>query len=258
MIRKIASYIVILVAAIGCYDSHSIPSPKEHIHSENCNVAKLKQLCANGCHIISTNMVCSGVVTSSDKEDNFYRTIVVEDATGGIEVLLGTYNTATQYPVGLEVDIELNGTATMIQKGVVTVGLPPRSHDSTPREFESQVVIDNHLIRHNSIIEVEPHSCDITTLDSSLCGRFIKIDNLCHSPYDDTTEGDYRRLTDSDGNEIFLYISSYAEFADIDISGSNLSVKGILYSETINSKVGNQYTIKPRSRDDISTTPIAF
>ena len=256
--RLIAIYIVILVTAVGCYDSHTTPLPKEHIHSENCNIEKLRQICGKGYHTISTEMICTGVVTSSDNEGNFYRSIVVEDLTGGIEVLLGTYNTAAQYPIGLEVDIVLNGTAIMVENGVLTVGLPPLGHDLRPREFGSQAVIDNHIIRSNSVKEIEPLSCDIPSLAPSLCGRFIRIDDLVHTPYEEFDEGDYRRLTDGNSNEVFVYISSYAEFADIDISGSKLSVQGVLYYETINAEIGDQYTIKPRSKDDFSTTGTAF
>jgi hypothetical protein len=144
----------------------------------------------------------------------------------------------------------------MHENGVMQVGLPPQSFDSAPREMEAQEVIDKHIIRSNSVEPTTPLSCHINSLNHSLCGRFIRIDNRHHSPLPDreecTTLSGYHRFTDIENNAIFSYISPYADFANKEIPTSGISLQGILYYETVGMGIGGQYVIKPRFEDDIS------
>ena len=255
---KLLFLVIVLfsVVASGCYDNNTTPLPKGFEEGYTYNIAQLRKLCENGCYNITSDIICVGRVTSSDKEGNFYRSIVVEDNSGGVEVKLGTYNLSTQYPVGLMVSLHLNGTAIMNENGVMQVGLPPQNHDSTPRDMEAQEVIDKHIIRSNSVEPTTPLLCDIKLLNHSLCGRFIRIENLHHSPLPDREEcatlSGYHRFTDTENNTIFSYISPYADFANKEIPISDISIQGILYYETVGMGIGGQYVIKPRFEDDIS------
>lgn len=256
--RHLLPIIMSLLALVGCYDSHKEPSSGEFVDISNCNIVQLKQLCENGCYTITSNLVFVGRVTTSDREGNFYRSMVVEGTSGGMEILLGIYDIASQYPIGLMVAIELKGTAIMLKNGTLQVGLPPQSFDSAPREFESQAVIDSHIKRSNSVENIEPLRCDIASLDVSLCGQFVNITNLRHTPLDEYNESNYRRFEDENGNAIFMYISQYADFSDIEIPASKISIRGILYHEAVGGSVGEQFIVRPRSKDDISTSNDTF
>ena len=241
----------------GCTPSNNLGGASEEL-SANCTVATLRQWCQNGCYTVNSDMVCVGRVTSSDRAGNFYRTLVIEDDTGGVELLLGTYNIASQYPIGLQVYLCLEGLAVAVEGEVVQVGLPPQSFDSSPRELESQVVIDEHLVRSTSVEAVEPMRCDLSALNASLCGRFVEFENLLHAPLEGVEESEYYRLVDEGGNAIFLHISSYADFAGLKLPLSELSVKGILYHESVGMGIGRQFVVKPRSKDDISISNSTF
>jgi hypothetical protein len=182
--------------------------------------------------------------------------MVVEDSSGGLEIKLGTYNIESQYPIGLLVEIHLQDMAVMIEDGVVKAGLPPRSYESAPRELESQEVIDNHIIRTNSIVAVEPAECDIASLDDALCGRLVGVDNLTYEPLVDAAEPSvaegFHRFVDGNGGEIFVYISPYADFATTELASSKLHIQGVLYYESVGGELGEQFVIRPRSKDDIS------
>ena len=246
--------IVLLLGFGGCYDSHKESPSGEFAEIGNCNIAQLKQLCKNGPYTVTSETIFVGRITSSDREGNFYRSMVAESAVGGVEVLLGIYDIASQYPTGLEVAIDMQGCAVMLDRGVLQVGLPPRSYDSTPREFESQAIIDSHIKRSNSVVEINPLGCDITLLDTSLCGRFVSVDNLHPSPIDGYKEENYSRFADNNGNAIFLYISQYADFYDIETEQNSYTIQGILYFENLGKNIGWQYVIKPSSKDDITVT----
>lgn len=246
----------VLIAG-GCYDNQSKPSSKEFQESADCTIAELRTFCKNGCYTITSDVVCIGRIASSDIEGNFYRSVTIEDESGGVEIKLGTYNIATQYPIGLLVALHLNGTAIMVENGVIQVGLPPLNYDSAPREMESQIIIDRHIVRSNSIESITPLTCEIEALDMSLCGRFIRIEGVQHAPLSkDNGEAlmeSFHRFVDKEGYALFTYISPYSDFADLELTTSDIAIQGILYHETVGMGIGEQFVIKPRFTDDIST-----
>lgn len=241
---------------VGCYDRHSEPDNNTTEISANCTIAEVRAMCGKGCHTIDQDLICVGRITSSDHEGNFYRMVVIEDATGGAEVKIGLNNTASQFPVGLLVAIRLKDSAAAIRDGVMQIGLPPQEHDSSPREFGSPTIIDAHIIRSNSVESIKPVTYDIATLDSTLCGRFVKFENLRYAPLEEEAkvifEG-YTRFIDEVGNQIFLYVDPYANFSAEEIPASTVTIEGILYHEVIDEELGEQFVIKPRFRDDISS-----
>ena len=70
----------------GCYDDNSTPASTEFNNSHTCSIAQLQKFCENGCYNITSDIICVGRVTSSDREGNFYRSIVIEDDSGGLEI----------------------------------------------------------------------------------------------------------------------------------------------------------------------------
>lgn len=240
----------------GCYDSHNEPSAPHFAESDNCDISELQALCRDGRVDIASDMVCICRITSSDHEGNFYRSVVVEDESGGAEIRLGIYNSASHYPVGLVVALHLDGTAIMFENGVLQIGLPPQESDALPREMESQAIIDKHIVRSTTIEPIEPARCDIARLDDSHCGRFIALDRIVHAPLtecEEETMVGYHRFADGEGNAIFTYISPYADFSSLELPVAEIAVQGILYRESVGMGIGEQYVIKPRFADDITT-----
>lgn len=247
---------ILLLSFSGCYDNHSIPSETDLSLKANFDIAELQTFCSDGCHTITRDFICVGRVTSSDREGQFYRTLFIEDESGGAAIKLGLYDIASRYPVGTQIALHLQNSAVMLKDGVVVVGLPPRSYDSEPREFESPEVIDRYIIRGTSVEAIEPRICHIAELDSSLCGRFVKISGISYAPLTDeedmpTIEG-YRRFVNSNGEAIFTYVSPYADFAAEKIPTEEISVCGILYYETVGMDIGKQFVIKARFSDDFT------
>lgn len=243
---------LLLLLFSSCYDRHS-DSPTEPFAVEaNAKIEVLRQLCTNGCYNIVSNIVCVGRVTTSDREGNFYRSMFVEDETGAIEIKLGTYNIEAQYPVGLNVALRLNGCAVMFENDILQVGLPPQSFDSAPREFEAQEVIDQHIVRSNSVEKIAPLVLDIPSLDTSLCGRFVRISDLIFVPPTDNSNNGYLHFIDNEENSIFAYISPYANLSNMDMPTTPAAIQGILYYESVGGGMGRQFVIKPRFADDIT------
>ena len=251
--RNFGVILTALFLFCGCYDNHNEPPTEPFSMRANAKVEAVRQLCSNGCYNIVSDIVCVGNVTSSDRDGNFYRSVFIEDETGAIEIKLGIYNIAAQYPVGLMVALRLKGCAVMLDNGILQVGLPPQSFDTAPREFEAQEVIDQHIIRSNSIEEITPLVLDIPSLHTSLCGRFVRISGLYYVPLADSEgNSEYYRFIDNEERIILAYISPYADFSAIALPTTTTTIQGILCHESVGGGMGRQFVIKPRFADDIS------
>ena len=248
--------ILFMVVASGCYDRHSYGPIDEFTAKANCTAQELYELSGEACYTITSDMVLVGYVTSTDVDSNFYHTLIVNDRTRAVELLIDNNLLFSQYPLGALLAINLNGLATMIENGILQVGLPPRSFDSKPRHLDSPELLRKHKIRSNSREEVSPRNCKAENLDLSLCGELITIDNLQYSPLDgletENTMAGYHRFTEGENGTIFTFVRDYAYFADMEIPQTTLSVTGILYYEPVGMNIGRQFVIRPRTADDIT------
>jgi len=243
--------IATLLLCSGCYDTHRTPQTEPDAMLANTKIGALRPLCYGGCYNITDSIICVGSVTSSDSEGNFYRSVFIEDNTGAIEVKLGIYNISSLYPIGSKVALHLKGCAIMLDNNILQVGLPPYSYSTYLREFEAQQIIDQHIILSNSIEYVTPRLLSIAQLDTSLCGQFVRLENLYHSQLYDNKEG-YYRFIDNENREIFIYISPYANLFLQQMPDAIVAIQGILYHESVGGESGRQFVIKPRFADDIS------
>ena len=243
----------------GCYDNHGCSAEDPLVSGETTSISRIYEIASETvCHTITSDMVCVGRVTTSDREGNFYRTMFVEDATGGVEVQVGIYDVASQYPEGLEVALHLKDCAVMKHDGVVQVGLPPQSYDDFPREFESQVMLDRYVVRGTSVAPIAPRLVDVPSLSAEMCGRRVRVENLRYvaddiSPEEPRLVG-YCRFEDSDGCVLFCYISEYADFANIVAPTTAVALQGILLYEDVGGGNGHHFVLKPSYRDDIEVT----
>lgn len=244
----------ILLLFGGCYERYSEPTQDTPLPPRTSTIAALKSLYPEEYAVISQDIVCIGRVTSSDKEGNFYRTLFVEDETGAVEVLVGIYDSYTHYPIGTEVALCLNGCAVEYRDGVLQVGAPKSSYDLYLQEFESQVVLDKHIIR-GDIASAAPSPYIITALNASTCGSLVRIDDLHHAPLTEeecsSIVGYHRFVSSQSGYDIYCSVSEYAKFATMAIPEGDIAIVGIVKYESISEEVGKKFVLYPRFASDL-------
>lgn len=250
---------IILVSftiAVGCYDRGQYPPEGEFSERATMTFNQLRSMSSSSCREVNSEVICVGRVTSSDREGNFYRRLCVEDATGAVELHLGIYDMHTEYPVGLEVALLLQGCATQLIDGVVHIGLPPLSYDHEVRDMEARVVIDKHIVRGVSVVPPMPIRCNLQQLSGEACGRLVEVENLRYAPLEEELQKEnrveYHRFVDGAGAEIFCYISEYANFYGIEFSVEPLSICGILSIRRVDGSDGSKFVLTPRYAEDIS------
>lgn len=257
-LRRILISITALVS-VGCYDSFDDRATKPVPEPATVTVAELRRLCNGTSADITVHAVIAGQVTTSDESGNFSRTFFVEDSTGGAEIMAGTYDIHNKYPLGATVSVNLTGCTLAFENEVMQVGLKPESYSlHTTDYFMTDVLLDKHIIRSDELSDVAPSA--IAVADIGHCGRLVIIDGLRYAPTaltDLRTFAGYRRFIAPDGYEIYSYVREYADFACDEIPDGEISLCGILSYGRVTG-VGNRFIVKPRSRNDCTTSDSAY
>lgn len=101
--RRLALLCVALLAA-GCYDSRfgergddATPEPV------TATIRQLREKFAGTTFPVTGDIVVSGRVTTSDYDENFYRTFCIEEDGAGIEVMAGIDHLHNDFPEGCQV-----------------------------------------------------------------------------------------------------------------------------------------------------------
>lgn len=253
---KILPIIALMFALTGCYDIHTTTNPTQDHTLPNISIAQLRTLSSRDKAVTHTDdIIIKGIVTSNDSDGNFYRTLFIEDDTAAAEIFVGFYDLCTVYPPGCKISLKLNGCASHIEDEILQIGLPNNSYAANYIDyFYTAAVADRYITRDNITNTVIATNLTIPQLNPGYCGRLIQLDNLRHTPHSDEVQGvaaGYHRYCDNAGNCVYLHVSEYADFAEIELPKQTLSIIGILYYSSVGYNVGKQFVIKPRTTDDI-------
>lgn len=228
--------LVLLLSIAGCSKGYAPEPPDEvPIPAPTVTIAEFQRLYLDRAVVIREPVVLTGIVTTSDRAGNFYRTLCIEQNRAAIEIRTGTENSYTRYPVGCRVYLRAEGLCMERRHGVLQIGPPASSSAAEAVDyFQAQSLLDRYLIRGE--LE-EPHLTGTLRtpdeLNTSLCGTLILITGLRHEPTDEEEgcwEG-YHRFVDNEGNVLRSYVSPYARFARQPIPAGEVVLRGILQEE---------------------------
>lgn len=238
--------VLTIICTTGCYNSHKAPSNSVDAPTANITLAEIRALCNKDRIIFSKDMVIQATVISTDEQEYIYRSLFIDDSTAAAELMIGQYSIHYIYPEGVELTLKLKGLAASITDGKLQIGLPAPNHSLYEVDyFESEVIMDKHIIRGNEINTLSPINTTITQLNDLFCGRLVTIANLKYQPETDTnTYNNYYRFTDNSEAAIYLYIREYLDIDEQDIPTSEISLTGIV------SHKSQGYIITPRGIED--------
>ena len=117
--RRIAVAFAALLTA-GCYDSR-FGEPDGGASGEPATetIAALRALYAGTPFTVTGDIVVAGRVTTSDRAENFYRTLCIEDNEAGLEVMAGIDHLHNDFPTGCRVTLRLKGLTVAESRGVL-------------------------------------------------------------------------------------------------------------------------------------------
>ncbi len=246
-----------LLATPACR-SFDEPTLKQSERSANITLQSFVEKVGDRSLVINEPLVVGGYVISSDEESNFYKSLVIDDGTAAIEIMVGLYDSFNLYPLGYYLEIDLQGCGAGRHYGVVQVGRPAKEYGSFPAEyFASRVLLDKHIVIFDDYQEFKPLVCEIGALEESLCGRLVTIEGLqlVSAKYPDAwevnLEGEwqgYNFFEDKEGHTIVVYTSEYATYGEHLIPEGELSITGVLQWGTVAGE--ERFMLKMRYEED--------
>ena len=256
-IRIALQAVAALLLATACYDKHSPIVGGELLETPTLTIAELRARCSERVATIDSRMVIGGRVVTSDEEGNFYRSFFIEDATGGVEILSGLYDNHSLYPLGLRVSMSLEGCAAVLRDNIVQIGLPTDPSAQRPASFDVPALLASFVRRDSSVGEAVATPLAYGELRAELCGCLVEVAGLRYEPLEEAEReapmGGYRRFVTAADEELYCYTSSYADFADCVAPSGEVSLRGILYYESVGAGDGRHYVIKPSFWSDVTS-----
>lgn len=262
---KYIHYISLIIALVGCYNSTDKPILHHNLPTPTLSIEVLKkEILGTTPQQIKENTIVVGRVISSDEDDNFYRTIVVDDGTGAIEVMMGTSPLSADYPEGLIVALQLKGCYIGYQRGVAVVGTHAPDYESYDiGYFASREAIDKVVKRGDDVVIQPARHLSIPELQRRDCGRLIAIDglHLVSTTSIDTLAGEtlhdarwkgYSLFKSDAGDSIAVYTRDYARFAQQSVPTDDVQLCGILQWAPYNGQK-ECYQLKMRYAKDCVT-----
>lgn len=200
-------------------------------------IADLKAMHRTGSfEVITIDKTIGGIVIADDESGQFYKTIVIQDETGGISINLDGYDLYTSYPIGRKVyvkvkDLYLGDFNRMIQLGAGV------DYSSSARLSPIPAALFNqYLIKGTLGNSVEPKAVSVADLNESLQNTLIQLNDFEFAVADtsktfaDASLGasaiNYT-IKSCSGESIILRNSSYADFAGYNLPNGNGSITAV-------------------------------
>lgn len=183
------------------------------------------------------NEVITGIVTANDENDNFYKSIVIQDSTAAITVRLDGFGLSALFPLGMRVMIKLNGLWMGEYGGMLQiVGSVDRTNPLQADLMPLPAALFNrHIFAVGLQTMPSPIDIQYNQLHDSLQSRLIRLNQVefaaadTAQPYSDAIN----KITTShsvkfcSGGTIYLRTSGFANFAAQKTPSGNGSMVGI-------------------------------
>ena len=232
----------LLIILQACdYNDYDNPPEVEKIYPiyRTNSIEELKALYTEGGTEIGIekDFVVQGKVISSDKEGNIYKSLVIQDETGGIEVKINSNGLYNYFKQGTTVFVRANNLKLGAYGGTLSIGSVPVDKNYE-NDFIPAPVMENYVIKAGEGEQVKPTVLTIPTLSSKYNNMLIQLNDvqfLESEVANNMTFADgvnklteNRTLVDPDGNRLVVRTSGYARFADTKLPLGSDSIKGIL------------------------------
>ncbi|MDR2885980.1 MAG: DUF5689 domain-containing protein, partial [Rikenellaceae bacterium] len=224
---------------------------------------------------IDEDMIVRGSMTSSDREGNFYRTLVIEDATGALELKTGLYDMHNTYPEGWRVTLKLRGLRMDMDAGVLQVGAVPPAWAAYKTDYLGhRVMVERYLINERVRQPVAAAVCAAGALQEEMCGRLMTVPGMALAgatpgaltlPDETVTWASpsadkryppatgYRKFKDAAGDSVIVATSGYATFAATAVPPGTLALTGILGRGAVSGSGGRSvWILRLRDTADIN------
>jgi hypothetical protein len=233
-------FLLLILTLSACVDrDFDIPPVPQPVELEtNASIEDLKGYFVPGSFTtIPDDLTIGAVVAADDRSGNYFRAIVVQDETGGIELRINSTGLYNDFPMGSKIFIKAKGLIISDFNGLIQLGGyteigtdgRPRLIGIEPALLSDYIVkgkLEGGLVAKKRNIN-ELSSSDITTLIELEDVQFVEAS--LGQTFADMVNNRSRNLNveDCDGNVIIVRTSNFASFGGQTVPTGNGNLKAI-------------------------------
>lgn len=201
--------------------------------------------------VIDSNWYIKGVVVANDESGNYFKDIVIQDSTGGIDIKLEKYSLYNDYPLGQTIYINCKGLYLSYYNGTYSLGYKGGTGIVTIPE----ILIDTYVFRDKFPGEVPAPvlltslSCTPRYINTLVVFNYVSFEDagsVFADPLNVLGGMTPRNFVDTlSSTKIQLRTSTYANFKNKLIPKGNGNVRGIL------TKFGSTWQFCARDINDV-------
>lgn len=186
---------------------------------------------------IIDDYIAEAVVVANDSLDNFYKTIVVQDSTGGISIKMDATALYLLFPVGMKVYIRLKGCWLGDYGGLLQLGGGTDRSDSS---FPNLLPIPLPLVKQVMVtgergLYLNPIEADMQQLSENLENCLVRLKGVEFIAADTARpladvfnrQSVNHVLTSCNQGSLYLRTSGFARFASVKTPKGNGTITGI-------------------------------
>jgi len=237
----------------SCKKNFDKPPVEDYpILTANATISQIKALhtIGNSANLITDSLVIEGIVVSSDEAGNFYKQLIIQDDSAGIELRIEMSNLYNDYPVGRRVWVKCKGLYVNDYEG---------NHQLTINDAGDRIpegLLEQHIIGGPKNQTVVAHAVSIVDIKSSTRYRNMLVQLTAVQFAASDTNQTYadpvaqaslnRSIVDCSGNAILLRSSEFSSFA------SELTPGGQGIAVGVHSNFGTDAQLYIRKPNDLS------
>ncbi len=226
------------VSVVGCRERGGITVIGGGEEEDLVSILDLKMRCEGDYYYISEGVTIRGVVIANDHFGEFPKTIVIQDSTAGLEILIEGEGLYRKYMLGWTVEIHCSGLALAYYGGKIQLGLPPTSPD-----YNLDRIPTGTFVR--MVDDIEPYeflarTITIDRIPAGIVSTYVRfegvrfVDEEVGLPFFDRdpetgrSVATNRHLRDEAGNILILRTEATCVYGDNLIPSGNVRVWGVL------------------------------
>ena len=233
-LKMIVSMSALLLLLSSCKSPFD-PTETGAIHGQEISIHYLKSLYNNQPLRITEDYVIRGQVVSSDGQGNFRWTLVVEDATGGIELKIGLNPYNERFVIGQEVRVKCAGLVLGAYGRTIQLGV-----ESDNESYETGFIVTERLGEHifpaENLKAITPAVLQAGEISMRYVNCAVRFENLCVVDQEvGLTWGDgmgyverHFLFEDSPADTLAVRTSPTAVFAKDKLPSETISLEGVL------------------------------
>ena len=244
--------IILITLVINACEKKEFDKPPINVpvveFNANTSIKQLKDKYNGTCDTITDDIIIQGVVIANDESGNFYKTLIIQDNTAGIELKIDKSYLYTEYKVGQRIYIKCKNLFLGDYNGTIQLGyIYNNSIGRIP-----DVLVNEHIFRDSLPgTPPKPVKVDITDLDDFLISQLIQVENVSFDTpnvlfAEQTSSATNRNIRNEGGYTLIVRTSQYADFAQSLIPSGNKTITGVL------SKYNKDFQLYLRNISDIA------